>query len=262
METKTSVTFSNSNAIVSVTGFTGLIPSKVAEPASKPRLYFRVNNFSEKHRDIQYHDGRNFLIQPFNNNPNETCCAGGLYFSDEKSIWGFMEGEAFWIRPVTLPPTTDTSFMMVTDPRGDKYRANFFNLGTRYSLFDVNTFKMLADLGCHFPNGYEAHYYRYLSSHAYYLDNVNELAYILAYHSNIFDSREVSDIITKQAVVNRLSILNHTITDSRDRMFETNQQLSRNLDTTRAERNRYKNYSYWLFGGLLTSLALHVARRH
>ena len=44
-------------------------------------LYFKITNAEENHNGFQYVNGLNVLEEQFNNNPNQSCCAGGLYFT-------------------------------------------------------------------------------------------------------------------------------------------------------------------------------------
>src|SRR5271154_4844924 len=100
--------------------------------------YFKIINESGKHHDHQYTDGLNVLAGKFNDNPNDSCCAGGFYFTTREYInkyysYGCKLVEIFL-------PTDDPEFKMVKDPLGDKWRANKIILSTIYSLNDLNTF--------------------------------------------------------------------------------------------------------------------------
>lgn len=44
-------------------------------------MYFKITTKEENHYGFQYVNGLNILKEPFNDNPNESCCAGGLYFT-------------------------------------------------------------------------------------------------------------------------------------------------------------------------------------
>ena len=44
-------------------------------------MYFKITNAKENHHGFQYVDGLNVLIEEFNDDPNDSCCAGGLYFT-------------------------------------------------------------------------------------------------------------------------------------------------------------------------------------
>ena len=104
-------------------------------------MYFKITNREEKHNGMQYQTGLNVDILPFNDNPKASCVPGGIYFSDEKNICGFLTyGQ--WIREVTLPEDAK----VVKDPSGGKWRANKVLLGERRDLRDPNTFKWLDEI--------------------------------------------------------------------------------------------------------------------
>jgi len=102
--------------------------------------YFKVTNAKENHHGFQYRNGLNVLIEEFNDNPNDSCCAGGLYFTYKENIHKFFD-YGIYLRVVTLPKE-DPEFKMVRDPQGDKWRANKIILGEKYSLFDHKTYQL------------------------------------------------------------------------------------------------------------------------
>ena len=53
-------------------------------------MYFKITNAEENHHGFQYADGLNVLIEEFNDDPNQSCCAGGLYFTDIANIFKFL----------------------------------------------------------------------------------------------------------------------------------------------------------------------------
>jgi ankyrin repeat protein len=61
--------------------------------------YYKITNEFENHHGMQYKDGLNTDILPFN--PHGTCTDGGIYFSRE-DILAFLDYGP-WIRRVTLP---------------------------------------------------------------------------------------------------------------------------------------------------------------
>ena len=65
-------------------------------------MYFKITNAPENHHVFQYVDGLNVLKDKFNNNPNDSCCAGGLYFTDAENIFKFL-GYGSYLRKVILP---------------------------------------------------------------------------------------------------------------------------------------------------------------
>ena len=108
-------------------------------------MYFKITNKDENHHNFQYVDGLNILQDEFNNDPNQSCCAGGFYFTDVANIFKFLD-YGIYLRIVTLP-INNPDFLMINDKSNDKWRANMIILGKRYDLSDVNTFKYLVDKG-------------------------------------------------------------------------------------------------------------------
>ena len=106
-------------------------------------MYFKITNAEENHNGFQYVDGLNILKEKFNDDPNQSCCAGGLYFTDAANIIEFIS-YGIYLREVTLP-TNNPDFLMIKD--NNKWRANMIILGKRYDLFNVNTFKYLIECG-------------------------------------------------------------------------------------------------------------------
>ena len=70
--------------------------------------FYKLTSVStnEYHRNkMQYQDGLNVNVESFNNNPNDTCCQGRIYFSNKETIGEFTylcDGECY-IRELTLP---------------------------------------------------------------------------------------------------------------------------------------------------------------
>ena len=108
------------------------------------KLYFKVTNGKENHNGFQYNDGLNILKGKFNGDPKASCVAGGLYFTDIKHIFEFLE-YGIYLREVMLP-TDDPDFKIVRD-ENNKWRANKIILGKRYNLNDVSTFEFLISNG-------------------------------------------------------------------------------------------------------------------
>ena len=52
--------------------------------------YFKVTNLSENHNGHQYRDGLNELSGEFNYDPEESCVAGGFYFTTSEHIDKFI----------------------------------------------------------------------------------------------------------------------------------------------------------------------------
>ena len=110
---------------------------------TKQKLYFKVMNASENHRGFQYQDGLNVLNEEFDDNPLHHYCKGGLYFTDIKHVFQFLNF-GIYVREIILP-IEDPNFKMVVDE--NKYRANMIVLGKRYELSHVETYKMLLAAG-------------------------------------------------------------------------------------------------------------------
>ena len=104
-------------------------------------MYYKITNEKENHHGFQYSDGLNILIDDFNNDPNQSYCKGGLYFTDAANIFEFLD-YGIYLREITLP-ISDQNFCMVKDK--NKWRANMIILGERYELSNVNTFKLLIE---------------------------------------------------------------------------------------------------------------------
>lgn len=106
--------------------------------------YFKITNEKENHHGFQYKNGLNLLLGKFNENPKDSCCEGGMYFTDAKNILKFLD-HGIYLREVYLPLNPDLK--MIKDKTGNKWRANMIILGERYELSNVETFKMLIESG-------------------------------------------------------------------------------------------------------------------
>ena len=53
-------------------------------------MYFKITNAEENRNGFQYTNGLNILIEKFNDNTNQSCCAGGFYFTDAANIFNFL----------------------------------------------------------------------------------------------------------------------------------------------------------------------------
>jgi hypothetical protein len=102
-----------------------------------PKLY-KILSSTEKHHGLQYSTGLNIDPIPFNDNPEASCCPGGIYFAEVQQIFKFLDYGPY-IREVTLPDNAK----VVKDPQGDKYRASQVILGNRESWADPEVFKRL-----------------------------------------------------------------------------------------------------------------------
>ena len=119
-------------------------------------MYFKITNAEENHHGFQYMDGLNVLIEEFNDDPNQSCCAGGLYFTDVANIFNFLS-YGIYLREVILP-TKNANFKMIKDKDKDnnKWRANMIILGKRFNLCSIDTFEYLIEKGAniHANNDY------------------------------------------------------------------------------------------------------------
>lgn len=104
-------------------------------------MYFRLTNKKETHNGFKYETGLNTDTVPFDNNPNHTCCKGGLYFSNEVHICSFINMESTYIREVTIPKNEKVVRFY------DKCRVHSFILGKRRNLNNVETWKWLSENG-------------------------------------------------------------------------------------------------------------------
>ena len=106
-------------------------------------MYFKITNEKENHHGFQYVDGLNVLLDDFNDDPNQSCCKGGFYFTDAINIFKYL-GYGIYLREIILP-VTNPNFRMVK-VGGYKWRANMIILGKRYELSNIDTLKYLIEL--------------------------------------------------------------------------------------------------------------------
>ena len=88
-------------------------------------MHFKITNRNETHNCHRYDTGLNVLKGKFNNDPNQSCCTGGLYFTDVVNIFEFLD-YGVYLREVSLP-TDNADFRVVKDKT--KWRANMIILG-------------------------------------------------------------------------------------------------------------------------------------
>ena len=134
-------------------------------------MYYKIINEQWNHNGYQYIPGLNVLQEEFNDNPNDSCCKGGFYFTTIDNIFKFLNYGCYLVE-VTLP-TSDSDFKMVSDPcgnawdqrsqhnlplrgQGDKFRSNKIILGKKYDLADITTFQMMIDLGANIDTNDDA----------------------------------------------------------------------------------------------------------
>jgi len=100
-------------------------------------VYYKVTAEPEIHHGFHYQNGLNILDKNFE--PKGSCVAGGLYFTTIENVPNFYSYGCN-LREVYLPIDHE-DFQMVSDPDGNKFRANKIILGAKYSLFDVKTYE-------------------------------------------------------------------------------------------------------------------------
>ncbi|AGF84863.1 repeat protein [Moumouvirus goulette] len=118
------------------------------------KLYFKITNETECHHGFQYVDGLNILQEEFNNNPEDSCVKGRLYFSKPKHICKYLHYGTY-LREVYLP-TNNPDFKMIKDPEGDKYGTNMIVLGERRDLRDADIwdYMVLVGINIHVDHDY------------------------------------------------------------------------------------------------------------
>jgi ankyrin repeat protein len=121
------------------------------EPPKKGKTmnYFKIFNESDKHNNFQFKDGLNTDSQKFNSNPNQECGSGGLYFSNENNILGFLEYGDF-IREVEIP-ADETNILHFEN----KSRAKSLFLHPKKDLRKVETWHWLKEKNVNIRVDYE-----------------------------------------------------------------------------------------------------------
>ena len=99
---------------------------------------FKITNGEETHFGYKYVDGLNTLTEDFNDDPDVKCGKGGFYFTTKGHIQRFYSF-GIYLREVTIP-IDDPDFKIIKCKDGTKWRSNKIILGTRYSLFDPETY--------------------------------------------------------------------------------------------------------------------------
>lgn len=102
--------------------------------------YYKITNKEESHRGMQYQDGLNTDIWPFN--PAGSCESGGIYFSRE-DILAFLDYGP-WIRKVELPEGEQIYEDPSSSPK--KFKAHSVILGPRREI-NLDIIKELVEEG-------------------------------------------------------------------------------------------------------------------
>ena len=89
--------------------------------------YYKFTNKKEKHNGLQYHDGLNIDVLPFN--PKGDCEPGGIYFA-QKDIFAFLI-DNYWIRKVSLP---DGEPIYKNPKKPEKWKAHSVIFGKRRKI--------------------------------------------------------------------------------------------------------------------------------
>jgi hypothetical protein len=103
--------------------------------------YWKITNEEECHNELQYKDGLNIDILPFN--PSGDCQSGGIYFAS-KDISHFLNCGP-WIREVFLPKDARV-YKNPGFPK--KWKADKVILGPRRRWYNVEVLKELIEYGC------------------------------------------------------------------------------------------------------------------
>ncbi|AZL89666.1 ankyrin repeat protein [Megavirus baoshan] len=109
------------------------------------KLFLKITNEEECHNGYQYKNGLNELEGKFNDNPEDSCVPGRLYFSKPNNICNYLN-YGIYLREVYLP-IDNPDFKMIEDPEGNKYGANMIILGKRRDLRNPKTWKYMISVG-------------------------------------------------------------------------------------------------------------------
>lgn len=104
--------------------------------------YYKILNQEENHRGLQYRTGLNTLQSHETWNPSGECKGGGIYYTDQKHVFGHMYPNC-WIREVTLPPDA----RVYQEPIEGSWKADKIILGERRSTENPLTLKSLLEEG-------------------------------------------------------------------------------------------------------------------
>ena len=112
---------------------------------NRSKIYYKITNRFENHNSLQYNDGLIIDDRRFDDDPEHSCVAGGIYFTTKEHMHRFFS-YGKWIRPVTIPKDARA----VLDLERDKYRADRLFFHPRKSmefyftnLFDKKTFPVV-----------------------------------------------------------------------------------------------------------------------
>lgn len=89
--------------------------------------YYKITNRDELHGNMQYRDGLNINVEPFN--PKGDCTDGGIYFARE-DILAFLDC-GIWLRKVTLPENPE---VYENPGRPKKWKTHKVFLGSKVKI--------------------------------------------------------------------------------------------------------------------------------
>ena len=102
---------------------------------------YKITNEEEKHRGMQYKDGLNVDVVPFD--PTGDCNSGGIYFAREDIL--FFLNYGCWIRKVTIPEGGE----VYTNPSYPwKFKAHSVILGPRERITGDVVKRLVAEGAC------------------------------------------------------------------------------------------------------------------
>lgn len=114
---------------------------ETTRPLFAAKSYFKIIHGSRVHDDIIYPSPLNMvhLKSTFNDNPADSCCAGGLYITNGENIHRYlMRGDIIlWVEL----PIDNPLFRIVKDSSEPlKYRVNMFQILDEWSLHKLSTY--------------------------------------------------------------------------------------------------------------------------
>ena len=103
--------------------------------------YYKITNETETHHGLKYKTGLN--VDPVAFNPHGDCEPGGIYYTDARNIFHFLNYGP-WIREVTLPKDTQV-YKNPGTPL--KWKADKVKLGPRHKWSSVEVLRKLIKEG-------------------------------------------------------------------------------------------------------------------
>jgi hypothetical protein len=103
--------------------------------------YWKVIQADGKHHDHQWTVGLNVLAGEFNGNASDDCCAGRLYYCEQKDLIHWLSMGDYVVR--VIEPVDDPEFRCVTVGANKKGANRLVLTDERYSLNDIETYHRL-----------------------------------------------------------------------------------------------------------------------